>query len=51
MLDYVREYGGHVELWIRSSKHPDGATRLTKPLREQIEQLGTEGKATLKFYP
>jgi hypothetical protein len=51
MLDYVETYGGHVELWVRSSRNPDGATRLSKPLREQIERLATEGKASLKLYP
>jgi hypothetical protein len=51
MLEYVEEYGGHVELWIRSSKHPDGATRLTKPLQEKLTRLTARGKASIKFYP
>jgi hypothetical protein len=33
MLDYVRDYGGHIELWVRSAKHPDGPTRLSRPLK------------------
>lgn len=28
MLVYVRKYGGHLELWLRSSKHSDGPTQV-----------------------
>jgi len=51
MLDYVDEYGGHVELWIRSSKHPNGATQLTDPLEKLITRLESEGKANINPFP
>jgi hypothetical protein len=51
MLQYVDEYGGHVELWIRSSKHPDGATRLTKPLQDLLEELKSQNKASVNLFP
>ena len=51
MLEYVREYGGHVELWIRSAKHPEGQTRLTEPLKKYLLDLMSEGKAAVKTFP
>ncbi|QRN98567.1 hypothetical protein JRI60_05855 [Archangium violaceum] len=51
MLDYVREYGGHVELWVRSARHPDGATRLTKPLQNVLRELEDIGRVTLLSHP
>jgi outer membrane protein OmpA-like peptidoglycan-associated protein len=51
MLQYVRQYGGHVELWIRSKKHPSGATKLTKPLEDLLIELIEDGKATIREYP
>jgi len=51
MLDYVDKHGGHVELWIRSSKHPDGATRLTQPLEAELRKLADERKATIRVFP
>ncbi len=39
MIEYVREYGGHIELWIRSAKHPAGATRLTDPPWKSLRDL------------
>ncbi|MGZ3457960.1 MAG: hypothetical protein ACXU86_05565, partial [Archangium sp.] len=51
MLDYVRKYGGHVELWIRSAKHPAGKTRLTKPLKDILDELGEHGRAVVKEFP
>jgi hypothetical protein len=51
MLDYVRQYGGHVELWIRSANHPAGKTQLTEPLQKSLRDLAREGKATVKFFP
>ena len=40
MLDYVNAHGGHIELWIRSAKHPDGPTRLSGPLQDFLGRLG-----------
>jgi hypothetical protein len=51
MLDYVDEYGGYVELWVRSSKHPGGATKLTNPLVNRLTELEDNGKAKLKYFP
>jgi hypothetical protein len=51
MLHYVQQYGGHLELWIRSSKHPEGASRLTGPLRELIEELAQTGRVSLRRSP
>jgi hypothetical protein len=51
MLEYVEEYGGHVELWIRSAKHPNGATRLTGPLQQLLIRLGREGKVSINSLP
>jgi len=49
MLEYVAEYGGHVEVWFRSAKHPNGATRLTTPLKRALKRF--TGKATVQDYP
>jgi hypothetical protein len=51
MIDYVRAYGGHLELWIRSASHLDGATRLTVPLRQQLAELSALGRATVQYHP
>ncbi|HEX8698457.1 MAG TPA: pre-toxin TG domain-containing protein, partial [Myxococcaceae bacterium] len=51
MLDYVEKYGGHIELWVRSPKHPGGATKLTKPLAKQLAELREDGKAALRPFP
>ncbi len=51
MLDYVDEYGGYVELWIRSSKHPGGATKLTDPLVKRIAGLRDRGRAEIRPFP
>jgi hypothetical protein len=50
MIKYVEQYGGHLELWVRSARHPDGATHLTGPLMERLRPLMTQGKAVLKRY-
>ncbi len=50
MLAYVRTYGGHLELWIRSSKHPDGPTRLTQPLQELVETLAQSGRVVTETF-
>jgi hypothetical protein len=51
MLRYVREHGGHVELWVRSARHPSGATHLTKPLLDLLKRLERDGKASVKYSP
>ncbi|HZI06856.1 MAG TPA: hypothetical protein VEZ71_22715 [Archangium sp.] len=40
MLDYVAEYGGHIEIWVRSAKHPSGKTHLTDPLLVCPQEAG-----------
>jgi hypothetical protein len=51
MLEYVQEHDGHIELWVRSAKHPNGPTRLTEPLRRRLELLKKEGKAHVRYHP
>ncbi len=51
MLDYVRDHGGHIELWVRSSRHPNGPTRMTGPLRLRLETLRAAGKALVRYHP
>jgi hypothetical protein len=51
MLKYVELYGGHVELWIRSARHVDGATRLTDPLRKQLSRLRNLGRSNVQYHP
>lgn len=51
MLNYVEKYGGHLELWVRSAKHPDGATHMTKPLLNALSNLKEQGKALIHNYP
>ena len=51
MLEYVREYGGHIELWVRSAKHREGPTRVSAPLRNALRALSAQGKARLMQYP
>jgi hypothetical protein len=51
MLEYVSYHGGYIELWVRSTKHPDGATRLSQPLKDVLNALMNDGKAVVKFYP
>jgi hypothetical protein len=51
MLDYVDAFGGHIDLWVRSAKHPAGPTRLSQPLRDRLEELVREGKASIKPHP
>lgn len=51
MIEYVDQYGGHLELWVRSARHSDGATRLSGPLLGDLEKLEAEGKAVLRSYP
>ena len=51
MIDYVQKYGGSIELWIRSARHPEGATRLTKPLSDQIRSLKGLGRGDVRSFP
>ncbi|RKH70547.1 hypothetical protein D7X96_10975, partial [Corallococcus interemptor] len=51
MIQYVQKYGGSIELWIRSAKHPEGATRLTGPLTEELNDLVKEGQAAVRPFP
>jgi hypothetical protein len=51
MLKYVEQYGGFIELWVRSAKHPDGATKLTKPLLNSLDRLEKEGRAVVRSFP
>jgi hypothetical protein len=51
MIEYVEQYGGHLELWIRSAKHPDGATKLSTPLKNRLELLREKGKAQIRSSP
>jgi hypothetical protein len=51
MLDYVRDHGGFIELWVRSARHPDGPTRLTKPLQNLIRELERNDRAIIKAFP
>jgi hypothetical protein len=51
MLRYVQQHGGHIELWVRSAKHLDGPTHLTKPLQDELRRLERLGKATVRYSP
>ncbi len=51
MIEYVDKHGGHLELWVRSARHPDGATHLTEPLLNALSNLNEQGKASLRHYP
>jgi hypothetical protein len=51
MLDYVEQHGGHIELWVRSARHPQGPTHLTAPLRDKLGLLEQSGRARVKYHP
>lgn len=51
MIEYVEKYGGHLELWIRSANHADGATQLSKPILRRLNRLRATGRASLKYHP
>ncbi|MFY0522689.1 pre-toxin TG domain-containing protein [Archangium gephyra] len=51
MIDYVDEHGGHLELWLRSAKHPDGPTKMSGRLEAVLEDLAQEGKAKVIYHP
>jgi hypothetical protein len=49
MIQYVKDYGGSIEIVFRSAKHPDGMTEISGRLRREISKLG--GKARIERYP
>lgn len=51
MLEYVSAHGGHIELWVRSAKHAEGATHLSRPLKDTLERLRARGVASVRYYP
>jgi hypothetical protein len=51
MIDYVEKYGGQVELWVRSAKHPDGPTKMSGKLETLLQELVQEGKAKVMYHP
>jgi len=51
MIEYVTRYGGHLEVWFRSAKHAEGATRLTGSLKKRLKQLKELGQLTVKDFP
>jgi hypothetical protein len=51
MIEYVEKYGGHLELWVRSANHPDGATRLSESLQRRLKLLESQGKAVVRDHP
>ncbi|HEX5752193.1 MAG TPA: hypothetical protein VFZ09_38625 [Archangium sp.] len=51
MIEYVRDHGGHIELWVRSAKHPSGKTHLTEPLLYALKKLENDGKASVRYSP
>jgi hypothetical protein len=51
MIQYVKDYGGSIQVVFRSAKHPDGMTNLSKPLRAKIEDLRKTGKASMSYFP
>jgi hypothetical protein len=51
MIEYVEQYGGHLELWVRSAKDPKGATHLSAPLLERLKRLELAGRAVIRGYP
>jgi hypothetical protein len=51
MIEYVQQYGGHIEVWFRSASHPNGKTRLTDPLRNELRDLEELGKASFEEFP
>jgi hypothetical protein len=51
MIEYVQKHGGHLELWVRSAKHPDGATHLSRPLQRALNDLKRRGRASVNPHP
>jgi OmpA-OmpF porin, OOP family len=51
MIEYVTEHGGHIELWVRSTKHADGPTQLSRPLEDTMKTLKSLGLASIRYFP
>lgn len=51
MIEYVQQFGGHVEVVFRSANHADGATTLTAPLQRALDDLVRNGNATIRRHP
>jgi len=51
MIEYVEEHGGSIELWVRSPKHPNGATKMTEPLSDALDILQQNGRADVRAFP
>ncbi|MBZ4420584.1 hypothetical protein [Myxococcus sp. RHSTA-1-4] len=51
MMDYVEAFGGHIEIWFRSARHPSGRTRLTAPLQEEFTKLEKAHGVTVRYFP
>jgi len=51
MITYVETYGGYLEVWFRSAKHPKGKTQLTGPLERRLRVLAEDGKASVDYTP
>jgi hypothetical protein len=51
MMEYVHDFGGHIEVVFRSAKHPQGKTRLTGPMEEALDDLQKNGLATIRYHP
>ncbi|PTL79292.1 hypothetical protein [Vitiosangium sp. GDMCC 1.1324] len=51
MIEYVEKYGGHLELWVRSSQHADGPTLLSGSLLKRLRALEKLGSARVRYYP
>ncbi|RKH57480.1 hypothetical protein D7V93_18365 [Corallococcus llansteffanensis] len=51
MINYVKKYGGYVEVYFRSAKHPAGPTHVTRPLEDALRELTEDGRALPDVYP
>ena len=51
MIEYVDEFGGHLEVVFRSASHAEGMTDLSGPLVRILQDLQKRGLATIRRYP
>ncbi|MFP2925945.1 hypothetical protein ACLESO_12150 [Pyxidicoccus sp. 3LG] len=51
MIDYVKTYGGHLEVCFRSARHAEGQTALTTALRRELQLLSNKGQARISWHP
>jgi hypothetical protein len=51
MIDYVKDYGGHIKVYFRSARHAKGQTVLTDPLRRELQKLSNDGQAQVDWDP